>query len=571
MRLEIFFLTMVFFYSNLYGQIKILSVTSEKINYLPNENAQFTAALENQGSRASKVRIQCQLVRRINEVFNVGSKFVEIPANEKSDVTFEYQLDGVEFGYEVRMWIEGKSDVAREFFGVSQNVIRIGIFGNSDYQNYVDVFAWSPDSFGDHSPQDETWWSGQGNYDMSKTELKARIANWHKRGIKALTYALPAPGGPPGNQLLLEHPDWACYNRFGQLGGLFVALDMWSLKNWNHNQHRNDLNQKWYFWNTWTVNFYDPKTVEYGSHALIDGAKMFGWDGVRFDSQFDVYGGYDSNGIPTDHGEDRDALNARNMKIVKEYIRRTYPDFLFGHNYGAVQDPPTELDKVVCEEGGLVMDEGITNASMPQDPDNPWIRFAQRIIREVETTAKIGGNQVIFEFNRGQRPVIADVDYGLSFCFAGGGRPYAWNYKATKYRLDQFATRYSEYLMNNDIKRLRNPDEIFSVNEQGGIWWRDWAAVYKPANGQIQYILHLFNAPLKKGIGDTPYPEPQKDIPVAVRLPGGQEFVDAWLVSPEPETNARQLTHSKIDQRINFTIDEIHIWKFLVINARGAE
>ena len=123
--------------------------------------------------------------------------------------------------------------------------------------------------------------------------------------------------------------------------------------------------------------------------------------------------------------------------------------------------------------------------------------------------------------------MIADNDYGLSFCFAGGGRPYAWRYNSTRYKLDQFATRYSEYLMNNDIKRLENPDKLFSVDAAGEIWWADWAAVYKPGDGRIQYILHLFNAPLKEGIGETPYPEIQKDIRVTFRIPEGQDVLNA--------------------------------------------
>ena len=567
------FLIFIMCYSVSWCQVRVLSVQSRKVHYLPYEKAVFTGEIENQGSKESDVTVHYQLVRRVNDIIDIGSRVVTIPPKSKSRVEFTYQLDGVEYGYEVQMWLDDESKKIREFFGVSRNVIKIGIFGDSEYQNYTDTFSWAPDDFGDLTPEGETWWSGMANYDMSRKELTEKINGWHSRGIKALTYGQAVSGGPPGIDLLIEHPDWACYNLFGQLGGQVMALDVWSLKYWSHNQHLNDKGVKWHFWNAWTVNFYNPETVLYGAKALVEGADMWGWDGVRFDALPNIFGGYAIDGSPTDRGENRDKLNTRNLKIEMDYIRQTYPDFIFGFNYGSAQSPPTSMDSIVCKGGGLIMDEGITNASDPQDPDNPWRKFSKRIIREVVNTAKAGGCQIIFHHNRGGQPVIADEDYGQVFCFAGGGRPYVWHYKSTRYKYDQFATRYSEYLMNDDIERLKNPDKIFTVRSSGEIWWRDWAAQYKPDDGKLQYIVHLINAPPKEGIGETPFPEKQKDIIIEVRLPDGQKLKDVWLLSPEPEVNELRLKPKPSQKGTVFTleVDELDLWKFLVINTGGVE
>jgi hypothetical protein len=552
-----------------YGDLHLVTVQSKKIHYLPDEKAVLLGTVENTGSLEANATVHCELVRKLDETIPLPVKTITIPPKSKAAASFEYPLGGVVYGYEVCMWLDGENKRMREYFGVSRNVIEIGIFGNSPYQNYIDLFAWAPDNFGNLSPKEDSWWAGQTNVLYTKKDLTARMDAWHDKGIKTLTYIIPSPGGPPGIDLLVSHPDWACYNRFGQLGGLFMALDVWTLKNWTVNQHRNAKGEPWYFWNCWTVNFYDPETVKYGAQAIVNAADMFGWEGIRFDSQFDIFGGYSVGGQPTDHGENRVQLNARNLRLTKERIKSKYPDFLFGYNYGSVQPQPTAMDSVVCEGGGLIMDEGFCNTSDPQDPDNPWRNFSRRVIREVENTGRLGGCQIVFEFNRGAVPVISDNDYGLSFCFAGGGRPYVWNFPSTRYRLDRFATRYSEYLMNNEIARLKKPDDIFTVAAPGEVWWRDWAAFYRAKDGRGQYILHLFNAPVKEGIGSTPFPVPQKDIRIGVKLPAGQEMTGAWLLSPEPEVHGEKLDPIPGVGGVTLKVGNLDIWNMLIITVRG--
>ncbi|MCL5019940.1 MAG: hypothetical protein M1426_05705, partial [Patescibacteria group bacterium] len=167
------FLILFFFVGILNAQVILTSVRSGKVHYLPNEKAHFIGTLENKSNTEIKTSLNCRLVRHLDEVLPVGSRQITLRARSTIDVDFYYQLDGVEYGYEVNMWLEGDSNKTAEYFGVSQNVIKIGIMGDSPYQNYVDVFAWAPDDFGDLSPKGDTWWSGQGNYYYTKTELKS--------------------------------------------------------------------------------------------------------------------------------------------------------------------------------------------------------------------------------------------------------------------------------------------------------------------------------------------------------------------------------------------------------------
>ncbi len=548
---------------------RLIVASSKQIHYLPDETARFTGTLVNDGTADASVEVTCRLIRRLNEQVPVGTVSKTEAAKDTVEVAFDWPIDGVCYGYELQMEIPGQEAVS-DWFGVSANVVEIGIQGASDFANYQDVFAWAPDDFGDLTPDSEHWWSGQGNYDYTRTMLRERMERWHERGIKVFTYAKGVSGGPPGMDLLIANPDWACYNRFGQLGGLDMAFDLWALKNWNVNEHRTADNEFWRFWHCWTVNFSNEEAVIHGARALVEGAEMFGWDGARFDAGFDVFGGWGIDGDPTDRGQSRDELNVRNLRLAKDYILQRRPGYLFGYNYGTVQMPPTAMDRVVCEGGGLIMDEGITNTSDPQDPDNPWINFARRIIREVDAAGALGGCQIIFDFNRSGRPVIADTDYGLAFCFAGGGRPYGWRYRTTRYPLDRFATRYSEFLMNDAIHSVDNPNAVVSVASTRPVWWQDWVGLYEPEPGRRFYIVHLFNPPQTEGIGSTPWPQALENVSVTFTAPTGERVSEAWLLSPSPDVSAAPLAVTRTGTNASVTVATLDLWNMVVLTTEAA-
>ena len=548
--------------------LDLVSVESRKVLYRPGETGVFTATLKNAGNSNLDARVQCVLIRDLDSRVSLGERSVPVPAGQQTNVQFNCPLGPDEYGYEVRMQLNGQESPRRDFFGVSSNVSRVGILGNgSRYANYTDTFAWAPDDFGNLSPKGEKWYSGQCGWQASRPDLQKRIDEWHARGIKALTYGKGVAGGPDGMALLVEHPEWASFNRFGQLGGLDMSFDVWSLKHAPEPVHTNGQGQGWAFWNCWTPNFYNTEAVDYGAEALVRSARMFAWDGVRFDGQFDLYGGYDLSGQPVERGEDRNALNARNVRLMRSHIQKTFPDFVFGYNYGFPVSNPSGMDRAICEGGGMVMDEGIRNSGDPQHPLNVWRKFAHHILTESTSVRSIGGVPLIFSMGASK----ADADYALAFCLAGAGNPYGWDYSVLKFPMTAFATRYSAVLWDPTIRLLDRPADVFKVESSPEVWWRDWTRVQTTAPGRRRYIVHLFNPPPQERLGGTPYPAPIANLRVTYRAKPGENVRDAWVLTPAPDVAGRRMDAKRSRRSWTIDVGPIDFWSVVVIDTEAGD
>lgn len=537
------------------------SVSSKQIHYRPGETAVFIASVKNTGTTAVTVTVCCEVVYDLQQVLGRQQQPVTVKAGAAQQVTFQMPLGNTEYGHEVRVWLDGQAGaVKRAWFGVSKNVGKVGMLGRGAYTNYTDEFAWAPDDFGNLSPAQDTWWSGQVNRQWTKTQLQQRLAEFHARGLKCLTYGKGVAGGPDGIRLLLEHPDWAVYNRYGQLGGLDMSFDVWSLKHWADTTHRTAAGHDWHFWNCWTPNFLHEETVRYGADAIVRGARMFGWDGVRFDAQFDIFGGYDLTGKPLPAGAARDAINARNVRLMKNQVRRQYPDFTFGYNYGFPMPQPTSLDQAVCADLGLVMDEGIRNASDPQHPLQDWRHYARHIREESSAVRRLGGVPLIFSsFVQG-----AAADYALALCLAGGGTPYGWDFANNRHAYDAFATRYSGLLWSAAYPCVRQPETHVDVRTGGRqLWWQDWVRAGNGPDGTPRCIIHLINPPDGQFIRDTRLPAPSEQVQVLLRTPQ-RGAVRSWLLTCDSEPHQTPLDVTATADGYTVTIDHVEQWAVVV-------
>lgn len=548
------------------GALELTDVRSRKTHYTPGERAGFVCTLRNRGTTPAAGSVAAVLVQDMETLQRLPPRQVTVPAGQTLTLEFKAKLGRTEYGQEFRAWLVGTESAAKcAVFGVSANVGTVGILGESAYANYTDEFAWAPDDFGNMSPATETWYSGQCGGLRTKTVLARKLAERHARGVKCLTYGKGVAGGPDGIRLLLAHPDWALFNRFGQLGGLDMSFDVWSLKHWAQEPHRNAVGKEWRFWNCWTPNFTRPEAVRFGTEALARSARMFGWDGVRFDAQFDVFGGFAIDGRPLPAGAGRDAINARNVTAVKRQLRREFPHFVFGYNYGVPGAAPSALDRAVCAGLGLVMDEGIRNASDPQHPLQDWGLYARQILDESAAVRRLGGVPLIF----GSGLASPAADYAMAFCLAGGGTPYGWHFGQCSFPYDAFATRWSGLLWSPELAFVTRPDDLLDVQAGGStLWWRDWVRAGHAPDGTPRLVLHLFNPPPRPFIRETTaLAPPLGPVHVTLRIPQGKAPLRAWLLTCSPTIAQRRLMPEPAADGVRFTLDPLDLWAVLVIDG----
>ncbi|NIR02201.1 MAG: hypothetical protein GTN78_18730, partial [Gemmatimonadales bacterium] len=90
---------------------------------------------------------------------------------------------------------------------------------------------WAPDDWGDLTPDEEQWISGQAARWENASRIQEFIADVKPQGIKSITYGKHTAGGPAGWELMRQNPEWFYATPQGTPAGW--GLDTWDLYHWN--------------------------------------------------------------------------------------------------------------------------------------------------------------------------------------------------------------------------------------------------------------------------------------------------------------------------------------------------
>ncbi len=234
----------------------------------------------------------------------------------------------------------------------------------------TEYFFWGPDDFGNLTPDEAQWFSGQGNYLITQADVHAVIDAAHANGLAAVTYGkniMSTTGlqvNRDGAELTRRHPEWAQWMCSGEPKWAFDV----SRYRMSFDQVREQVQLKgkgWSGWNLVAVNCGDKDAVQFGADEIVRSAKKYGWDGIRFDDHFTMEsvfnGGVNFDGSIYERGEDFEALTERNNQIMIDTARVYSPHFLLGYNYGTtyhgrgVRYPDAFAQ--TCRDGQFVMIE----------------------------------------------------------------------------------------------------------------------------------------------------------------------------------------------------------------------
>ena len=345
----------------------IRKVTPEKMVYRPGEDASAICELVNVSDNPWKGTLISELVGEMDHLQEIGRSEVTVPAGETIAINRKFKVGEQPFGCEVRATLlkDGKlvhtnSDVfsvAENFWDVALGSLSGGLIHSSGrygdktlqvidenitrmrqrYSNWFEKDFWAPDDWGNLTPEEPEWLSGQGYRWENAKWLKLHIEKAHKEGIKAISYGKGAAGGPSAYQLLRINPEF--FMRDNLTGRWGANADLWDLENWNnvdlHIFKKGDVSEKFAGnWHKILPDLSKTEALEHGIHELIASSKEFGFDGVRFDGQFSAVD---------------DVVSTFNMRRTKEKIWAEKPDYLFGLNLCSVHDYPDPFPHEVRE------------------------------------------------------------------------------------------------------------------------------------------------------------------------------------------------------------------------------
>lgn len=595
------------------ADLQFRRVWPEKVYCRPGETQGLEVEVFNPDTVAQSARLTVELRHGLDTRISLTDQDLTVPPGQSFVWQGTWTAEPV-LGVELRAMLSRTGKVFAEkceFFTCARSVHQVLLIGHGNhggwqfsgradatqypaawaadqratYGNYCEKFAWGPSDFDDLTPESDRWWAGQTGYNESKPNMIAMIEAMHRNGIQVVTYGKAAGGGPVGYERLRRHPDLAGYTD-GRFWGSYDAAKLDYLAALGPPKEGElrmipgspeEMEQDGYAGAGWFAPFtrgYDwcdvwysctrPEVAAVGIGELVGSARMFGFDGVRFDGEFFASRHQQLDGsfnAPEDF--DASAANVQLIRRMKAECWKEKPGYLFGYNtstditwsVAADNVPPEFREK--CKDDGL-----IANEAMAFPGDVPWLDYAERVRREADLVRHYGGHHATYAFNRSSdRLYNFVVQYAL--------RSHCMNsYVGTEVELNKFATRFAAFLWDDGIRGWPDALESVEVTASREVWWKPFAAVRPAPEGGTQFLLHLINPPEgKTTLSDQRLPEaPAQQVTVRWRVPPG--FRRAALL--DLSTGGPQFVEPKREgDTFVFSLPEVRYWAILVVETDG--
>lgn len=371
-----------------------------------------------------------------------------------------------------------------------------------NYANCYEVFAWAQEDMVGMSPEQDYWFSGQTCYQISKSYMKAMISASHDAGIAAVSYGKFIMSGYLGWKTAWDRPlDHRMQFDFpiGMWDGTSEHGLQWFRYGEFIPEYRPDTGGAFSLGRPSFIPVNPdptPAMARVAAEHIVSAAKMFGWDGIRWDGHprgDNMFAGQLGGPGKLDPYQARKTQAL--VKYVKDIVAKDAPQMRWGYNYLFTQANPShdwavqdyELDEL-CANGGLVMNESIRKSH-----GNPFEHIAKNIQIQADLARERGGYLLCISCDEvsARDSFIEAIIY-----YAGGCRPYGA--ASTFASLNRYVTRYGCYTLDERLRRLAKPESVIKPSAATTLWWSPF--VYETprnAKGESQLVVNLLNLPYK--------------------------------------------------------------------------
>jgi len=562
--------------------VVISSLHTDKVLYSPRETGTATVRVKNLSADAQQVDLALALVSGVQHQRAISRQPLTIPAHTTQSISVPLRSAGEEYGCEVRAIVERQGKPLaekRDFFSVSDNFLKVGIGSNWGpiftanagsltipeqarklYSNYYELFFWSPCDWALHVSPQTLWWSGQASYPENEDHLIDLLQKSHAQGIKVAMYASRNPAGPYGWEVARQHPEWFGGGGFGAASQFNVeALDNWNNPAWRLTQANLQKGKAQKTgWFVIPVDLRRQDALDYGIDRIIDSAKKYSWDAVRFDGHYTIV----SN----------DEMSTRNMRELKERVWRQLPDFKFTFNMGRAPEwysGGTHELREAMAGGGEYMQEGIRNWRYTNDQYTSWKFYATNELRIAKLIQGMGGTYHCMWSD--QRLSPAQAYYKLVYGLIAGGHPADSDIYANTPGCPiwgAFMTRWSSALWHGNLRIADGEKSHFTVDKPA-VQWTDIVQERVDSPTHKTVVLHLVNPPTTDEIAKTAFPNPLGTVNVSYTPPAGERVVGVRLVRPDLLPFDVEMKPQVTNNSYHVTVPGIRNWTMLLWELDG--
>lgn len=605
------------------AELTVEKVWPEKLVYYPEEDALATVTLHNPEATPAQGVLVVELVSELDRVRLLLRQEVSLQADQTLLVPVRWNTGAEEWGFEIRATLldEGTRVLssARDFLLVVGDIYKVSIRGHGkwpgiirteeeytrvnleeyrvklrasalecrrEYINYSEEYGWAPDDYFElYVPEDkQVWWSGTGTYIEFRQWYKDKVQEYHKHGLRVISYTNPFGMGAKSQEVLSEHPEWFAYDRWGLplAAQLTRDLDVYNARV----THTFAEVPK-------TCSLHAPlnmtrlDVVERQCQEIIDAVKEFGFDGMRWDNFYHfVADDYDWQGRKMTSLGDPNEISTRNVIYVRERLKEALgPNFSLGTNMldrnltrlgtGWPYYYPEAWGEM-CKDHFAFMSERLRHCYLEHYYPGTWPEWMHKIVEDGEWINSHGGQHIVINLDGAKTPV--DQTYNQVLVLAGRAHTFGnaqFLMEGLPGFYSQFATRYAALLWDiENIIQLDQPTERLAVNGDREIWWEELAYERQPEKGPRQVIVHLVNPPPYQRIWhpedqEMKFPEPQENVQVELKLRNGEQVTQAWLLTAEPEASAQELEVETDGETALAAVPRLTVWAIVVFETTG--
>lgn len=486
-----------------------------------------------------------------------------------------------------------------------------------EYTTCTEFFSWSPGEPFYMAPEEPIWIRGNGgNLLRSKREIQKEVSELKKYGIGCISYIAQQAMGKKTVQILQEKPYWFSYSSSGDIIEFYRVSEIakqnqfWKNFDWDAYKKYGDpssplwknTEESWKkyveFWKPYreqvramsTIGYFVPnyklqEVVDYVASQVILSAKMFGWDGIRWDcgnlNTGPVWGSYspwyDFYGNPiAKTREEMQQQTVKNLRRLKKKVRKYFPDFVFGTNFGSWEETHRypDIAEEFCKDGGWLLDEVSYSYNRPTSPYNKWDKYYEIMCKQGEYVRSRGGHYNPFAFNRGGGKYPVDRIYETIFKIVGKGHPNTmyYNSQVNCGNFAQFLVRFGEFTFGDGLRNVEEPEKIIKITP-AKLWWKKSVNILKKRKKEY-LIINLINPPIAKLVESDPMsklPSPVRNVEVTVKNIWKQNVkiyaltCEPWEDGQKPQTEYIEIKGKVDKEKIQFTVPEIFYWKMIVI------
>lgn len=554
----------------------VVTVRTDMMVYRPGAKGGATVTLANRGSAQLQVALTVELAAGVAVPVPLKTETRELApgASETVRLTDLFDTQPLYWGAEVRATATAPGvppATARDIFGVSRSPWELAAIAahpahmaafddmkraqlaatelrDKGFTGY-EAFFWAPCDLLEFTPDQEDFFSGQTGYPGTLTGTRNLLTACHEQGLVGTFYAnLWGGSGPPAFEVMRRHPEW-----FGNANYSTSVLDDWDLLGASSADMKNHKIRApgiatWCFNQLYVL---PPEgVIRYHANEIIQSQKSFGWDGIRYDSYYSRY------------------WSVRAMRLIRSLVEKQVPGFGFGYNSFAWADWKAGALDDMIGGGGMIMAEGI-RIENSQNLE----AWGREVLSWRDLIWAYGGHGPGMLFRDGtdeEEMTPLGIEYQAALILASGGHLY---YNAVKSELGQylpFALRYSEYLYNNRMRPLLNPEQVVTFDGKSKLMqWQPLARTLDLGGRQHRLVLHAIPQPVEQ----NPFknkamkaPAPLRQLPVSVKLPAGATVTGAWWLSPAPEPRHETCPVTVDAGTARLVLPETRIWSVIVLD-----